>query len=90
MCSQERDVTSTQHHIKFSKFSSTKIFAVCFGRYYRTAWVPPKYLRGALQHNVTFLSGAFGKHERPLVHMFTNALRKNISDKGGVPCTLTT
>jgi hypothetical protein len=52
--------------------------------------VPPKHLWGAPQHNVTFLSGAFGKHECPGVHMFTNALRKNISDKGGVPCTLMT
>jgi hypothetical protein len=25
-----------------------------------------------------------------LVHKFTNTLHKNISDKGGVPCTLTT
>jgi hypothetical protein len=49
--------------------------------------VPPKQLLGAPQHNVTFLSGAFGKHEC-LVCMFTNALHKNISDKGGALCTL--
>jgi hypothetical protein len=57
---------------------SHKLFQIFeYGTFYGAFWsllshrmVPPKNLLGAPQHNVTFLSGAFGKHEHPSAHIY--------------------
>jgi hypothetical protein len=58
-------------------------------RYYHTTHGATKNITGCTTTQCYISRRVFGKHERPGVHTFTNALRKNISDKGSALCTLT-